>query len=575
MFLTPHLSAPARKISRFACIFISTLSLYACATQPHVKTSLDTTLAPEEDGVSAEFVFKYLTGELAGQRGDLSTAGAIFYDLAKTTQDARLAERAARTAAYANIPKLAIPATKLWADLDPEAIAAQQAMTEMLVATERIHDAEPFLAKLLLNENSRANGFLTLHPLLNRSKNKQAVLDVIQSLAQPYPNLAEAQFAIAQAAITANQPNIALQRLDLAATLKPGWAMAARLKGQILAEQSPKTALDFYQKFLDAYPEAMEVQLTKARLLVDQKRYDLAKDTLVLVTQQAKNDPDIFVVAGLLSFQGQDYVVAEQYLQQALLLNFKNTDQIYLYLAQIAEKQHHDSSAVTWYNKISVGPYYLEAQLNLADITARTQSVDAAIQQLDVVDHLTPEQQIVVIQAQAALLIKNQRNQEAFDLLKDAVKNAPNTTELIYDYALAAERVQKLDIMEAELRRVIAIKPNFAAAYNALGYSFAERNIRLNEALKLIEKALTLAPQDHYMLDSLGWVYYRKGKLDQAENYLQQAYKINQDPEIAAHLGEVLWKKNQRDEAERIWQEALTLHPDNEILLNTTQRLKH
>jgi tetratricopeptide (TPR) repeat protein len=216
----------------------------------------------------------------------------------------------------------------------------------------------------------------------------------------------------------------------------------------------------------------------------------------------------------------------------------------------------------------------LEAQLDLANLIARTQSTDKAIDMLDNLEGLNTEQQILVIQSQAGLLVKAKRNQDAYDLLEKTVKNLPNTPELVYDYALAAERVKKLEIMETELRKLIAAKPDFAAAYNALGYSFADRNIKLDEAQKLIEKALAISPNDHYMLDSLGWVYYRKGDLDKAINYLQQAYKTNPDPEIAAHLGEVLWQKGQHEEAKKIWQDALTANPDNEVLVSTSNKFK-
>ena len=205
---------------------------------------------------------------------------------------------------------------------------------------------------------------------------------------------------------------------------------------------------------------------------------------------------------------------------------------------------------------------------------ARTQSVDKAIEKLDALEDLNTEQQILVIQSEAALLAKAKRNDDAFYLLENAVKNLPNTPELVYDYALAAERVQKPEIMEAELRKAIAAKPDFAAAYNALGYSYADRNIKLDEAVKLIEKALSLSPNDHYMLDSLGWAHYRKGNLDKAIVYLQQAYKVNPDPEIAAHLGEVLWKKGRYDEAKRIWNDGLLSDPSNEVLLATTNKFK-
>ena len=203
---------------------------------------------------------------------------------------------------------------------------------------------------------------------------------------------------------------------------------------------------------------------------------------------------------------------------------------------------------------------------------ARTQNVDAAIAMLDNVNELTPEQQIVIIQTQANMLGQAKRNQESFDLMANAVKNLPNSPELIYDYAMAAERLGKLDIMETELRKVILMKPDYAAAYNALGYSFADRNIKLDEAKTLIETALKLQPDDHYMLDSLGWVHYRLGNLELAVQALRKAYDMQADPEIAAHLGEVLWKQGLQVEAKKIWGLALIAHPGNAVLLATAKK---
>ncbi len=570
-------------------LFVSAtlLSLNGCATKDYIKTAdaaetaegISNSNAENQNGVKADFIYKYLVGEIAGQRGDIGMSGAIFYELAKTERDSRLAERAAKISAYANIPKLAVPAIKLWAELDPTSTEAQQAVIEMLVATGKLHETEPYLAKLLSNTETGANGFLYINGLLVRSPDKAGALRLVQSLAEPYPELAEARFAIAQAAWAANQDNIALDALNKAETLHPGWNIAALLKGQVLFRKSPQAAIDFYREFLSAHPDANEVRINLAKLLVSQKQYDAAKKEYPLILERAQNGPakisaDITAIIGLLSYQSADYVAAENYFKQALTLNFTDTDQVHLYLGQTAEKQHHDEAAISWYAKVLAGPRYLEAKINLANVIARTQSVDNAIELLDAVDDLNAEQQIIVIQSQAALLTKAKRNEDAFELLGNAVKNLPGTPDLVYDYALAAERVKKFDLMESELRKIIAIKPDFAAAYNALGYSFADRNIRLNEAIKLIEKALAISPNDHYMLDSLGWAYYRKGNLDKALNYLQQAYNANPDPEIAAHLGEVLWQKGQHDAARKIWNEALSAHPDNEVLISTTNKFK-
>jgi tetratricopeptide (TPR) repeat protein len=565
--------------------------LPGCASSPS-RTKVESTVATAapvnesaagnetaQGELSAEFVYKYLIAEVAGQRGDFATSGSIFYDLAKETGDPRLAERAARTAAYGQIGNLAIPAVKLWSTLDPASTEAQQAMTEMLISTGKLNDAEPYLAKLLSNAETRAGGFLYLNALLGRSPDKANVLMLIQSLAKPYPSMPEAHFAVAQAAWAANKDLVALEALNKAETLRPGWSIAALLKGQVLFNQSPQAAIEFYQTYLERHPETTEVRVNLAKLLVNQKQFAAAKTQFPIILQyaessQAKNLPEIITVVGLLAYQSGDYAAAETYFQQALKADFKEPDQIYIYLAQVAEKQERHQVAVNWYNKVTPGPRYLEAQLNLANLIARTQNVDAAIEKLDALEDLTTEQQVIVIQTEAAMLARAKRNQDSFDLLEKAVKNLPNTPELVYDYALAAERVKKLDLMESELRKVIAAKPDFAAAYNALGYSYADRNIKLDEAQKLIEKALSLSPNDHYMLDSLGWVYYRKGDLDKAITYLQKAYNMNPDPEIAAHLGEVLWQKGQHEEAKKIWREALIANPDNEVLLIAANKFK-
>jgi Flp pilus assembly protein TadD len=193
---------------------------------------------------------------------------------------------------------------------------------------------------------------------------------------------------------------------------------------------------------------------------------------------------------------------------------------------------------------------------------------------LDDLENLSDIQLAQVITAQANILAQSKRYQESYELLGKAVANMPNTNELIYEYAMAAERVQQYSVLETQLRLLIKIKPNFAQAYNALGYSFADRNVKLEEANKLIAKALELSPGDHYIMDSMGWVQYRLGNLDKAYEYLNKAYNLQNDSEIAAHLGEVLWKQGKQDEANRIWDEGLKASPQNEVILKTIKKFK-
>jgi predicted Zn-dependent protease len=546
--------------------------LFAFASASSLTALAESKVAPTITSANAEFVYKYLLGEIAGQRGETTLASQLFLDLAKQTRDPRLAERAARTAAFANQPGIALQSATLWAELDPNSLEAQQATSQLLVASGNLKQAKPHIQKLLAKEETRANGFLYLNSLLANQKDKNEVLAAISEFAAPYPKLPEAHFAIAQAALIADKPDAAKKELAATAKLRPDWELAAQLQGQMLLKESPDKAIGFYQNFLKNYAKANDVRMAYAKLLVTQKRHAEAKPEFVKLVESSNGSPEISAVVGLLSLESEDYLMADKYFQQSISSGFKDPDQLYGYLGRSAERQKLDAKALEWYDKISPGERYLEGRFAAANVIARTKNVDAAIKMLDDVDELTPEQQILVVQTEANMLSQAKRNQESFDLLEKAAGTWPDSTELIYDHALAAERVGKLDLMESELRKVIKLKPDYAAAYNALSYSFADRNIKLAEAKTLVETALKLQPNDHYMLDTLGWVHYRLGNLALAAETLRKAYEIQADPEIAAHLGEVLWKQGLQEEAKKIWASALKAFPENDVLVATTKK---
>ncbi|MDP3610157.1 MAG: tetratricopeptide repeat protein [Methylophilus sp.] len=553
-------------------VVLSLVICFASSSMAYAESA--SAVTPKITEANAEFVYKYLLGEIAGQRGELSLASQLFLDLAKQTRDPRLAERAAKVAAYANQPALALHASTLWTELDPNSIEAQQAASQLLVASGNLKDAKPQIKKLLAKEDTRANGFLYLNTLLSKQKDKQEVLEVVQELAKPYPKLPEAHFAIAQAAFFADKPDIAKAALETADKHRPGWETGAQMQAQILFKESPDKALGFYKAFLKKYPNANDIRMAYAKTLVSQKKIEEAKPEFIRLVESSKGSPEVSAVVGLLSLESAEYKMADQYFEQALKGGFKEPDQLYLYLGRSAERQKDDARALTWYDKIQPGEFYLDGRLSAAGVIARTKGVDAAIALLDDVNDLTVEQQILIIQTEVNLLSQAKRYQDAFELAEKAVNNMPNSPELVYDYAMMAERIGKLDIMEVELYKLIKMRPDYAAAYNALGYSYADRNIKLIEAKTLIETALKLSPNDHYIMDSLGWVYFRLGDLPNAIEYLRKAYEIQADPEIAAHLGEALWKQGQQEEAKIIWEQALKAFPENDVLLATTKKFK-
>lgn len=559
--------------------------LMASLTSPAFSAEETTVTANKIDNarVNIEAMFRYLAAEVAGQRGELGISSRLFYDLAKSTRDPKLAERAAKIAIYSQNPGLAVEATKLWIELNPDSVEAQQASTQMNVMTGNLGATKPYLQKLLAKEETRANGFLYLNSLFANQANRQAVLQLVKELAAPYQSLPEARLTISQAAFQANDFALALSEVTAANQLRPHWEIAAIQQADILYSQSPTEAIVFYKKFLEDNPNANDARLNLARILIKQQRFTEAKPELTNLSKLANSNPEILVVIGLLSAQSNDLVAAEQYFKQALETDLKGKNQIYIHLGQLAERNKNDSEALKWYGMATPpekdtppqqANLYVEAKISMANVVARTSGTDAAIALLDELHDLNNSQLAQVILAQSNFLVMAKRYQASYDLLAKAVINIPDMPDLIYDYAMAAERQQKYSIMETQLRKLIKIRPQFAQAYNALGYSFADRNTKLDEANKLISKALELSPNDHFIMDSMGWVLYRQGKLDQAYEYLNAAYTAQSDPEIAAHLGEVLWKLDRRDEAKQLWEEALAKSPENEVLMNTIKKLK-
>jgi Flp pilus assembly protein TadD len=261
-------------------------------------------------------------------------------------------------------------------------------------------------------------------------------------------------------------------------------------------------------------------------------------------------------------------------MKRLLGLGYRDADGVRYLLGQMAEEQKQWPRAIEWYQAINGGEHLVPARMRTAGAMAKQGRLEDARAFLKKVAGENPDQEVQLIVAEAQLLREAQRNQEAFKILSDALQKEADQPELLYDYALTAEKLERFDLMESNLRKLIEVRPDHAHAYNALGYSFAERNQRLAEARKLIEKALDLSPEDYFIIDSLGWVLYREGDLDGASRELRRAYVGRPDPEIGAHLGEVLWVKGDRDEADRVWNESLKSAPDNETLQKTIQRLK-
>jgi tetratricopeptide (TPR) repeat protein len=547
----------------------------APARPPRVVTAKPEPRALQLPGVelSEDVLFKMMLAEVAVQRGQPHIAVQTYLELARETRDPRVAQRATEVAWNARFVSAALEAAGIWLQADPGSTQARQIIAALLVNQAQIAEAQPHLEKWLAADRGNVGpNFLQLNALLARHKDKAAVLKLMQALAKPYPDIPEARLAVAQAAWNAGEQQVSLDEARAALKLKPDWEIAALFVAQVLQRRSTEEAVRYLEEYLQGHPQARDVRLNYARLLVTTKNFTEARKQFEVLVGEYPQNADVGMAVALLAIQASDYDAAESQLKRVLELNYKDPDVARYYLGQLNEERKRFDEALKWYATVTEGEQYINAQSRYAGILARQGKLPEARKHLQQAAAQNIQQRVQLTQAEAQLLRDANQYQAAFELLGQALEKMPNTPDLLYDHAMAAEKVNRLDVLEGNLKRLIKLRPDHAHAYNALGYTFADRNQRIDEAHGLIETALKLAPNDPFIMDSMGWVLYRMGRSKEGLDYLQKAFNLRPDAEIAAHLGEVLWAVGDRDQARKVWTDALKDHPNNEVLQDTLKR---
>ena len=541
----------------------------SAASEPESDDSADV------DGASlgSEAMYEFLVAEIAAQRGDTEGALAIFHRLARELKDPQIARRAVEAAIRARAFGPALESATLLLELDPESTLAREIMAALLANEADLPKARQMLAGVLEKTANRGPIVMQLSHLLGKFPDKAAVLEATRAVTAPYAELPEARYAVGVAALIAGNVELAMRETESALSLKPSWEQGAILKAQILRKSAPAEVIGFYQEFVAANPASQEVRMQLGRELAADRRLAEAREQFREVEKRSRNDSQAAYAIGLLSLQLEDFSEAELAFTRALKQGYRDPTSIYLGMGQASEGLKRYEEAIGWYQKVEAGDW-VRAQLKIATLVARQQGLEAGRQYLHRIEPRTPDDSIQMIQVEAQLLRDAKAWSDTYEMLSKAVVQFPDSFELLYDRAMAAERIDRLDVLESDLRRVIKMKPDYAHAYNALGYTLAEKTDRLAEAKELIEKAHKLSPDDPFIVDSLGWVNYRMGLVQEALKHLQSAYSARPDPEIAAHLGEVLWRSGQRDEAQKIWRAALSENPNHETLIAVMQKFR-
>jgi Flp pilus assembly protein TadD len=419
--------------------------------------------------------------------------------------------------------------------------------------------------------------FLQINRFLAQQADQKQVYELVRVLAKPYPASPEAHFAVAYAAFSAEVPasqgvDPALLEINRALELKPAWERAALLKADILARGSGDAAVAFLKPFVAANPDAKAAAGALAQVYVEQKRYAEARAIFQTLWDNDRTAREFEFGIAAISMQMKDWSTAEALFTDLHKAGYGENGVVELYLGQVAEESGRYQEAIDRYLAVPEGERAWIAKLRVAAMMAKLKRIPEARSYLADLPAVTIEQRVQVRQAEAALLRDANDNTAAYAVLKQALVEHPDTPDLLYDAAMVAEKLDRIDEAEANLRRVVELKPEDAQALNALGYTLVDRTPRTSEGLALIEKAYKLSPEDPFILDSMGWAYYRLGKLDDAEAYLRRAMMQRPDAEIAAHLGEVLWKKGDLVRANEVWQSQLQTSPQNEVLLETVRR---
>jgi tetratricopeptide (TPR) repeat protein len=558
-------------------------SLSACAQMPDwgpgSRTDSSVVLAqatsdgqPEPVPFTPQLMYQFLLGEIAGQRGELRLSAEAYSDLAARTRDVRVARRATELALYARQGGLALRNARLWLELEPDSVKAQQTLASLLVGAGQLAEARPYLERWL-QSGAPEQVFMQLHSLFARTTDRQAVATLVSDLAAAYPALAEARFAVGQAAWQAGQGGNALSALDDALRLKPEWEHAALFRAQVLQQkESDAAAIDFLESYLKARPGAAAVRMAYAKQLARAGRLEESRQSFALLAEAEPTNPEPHFALGLVAMQANELDTARSSFLKALDLDYPESSVVRYYLGQIAEAKGALEQSLEWYKSVG-GVQAFDAGLRAGMVMGRMGRMEEARSWLARLTVGNEAQAVRLVQADAELLRDAKRYEEAFQVFDAALSRHVDNLDLLYDRAMVAEKLGRLDALERDLRRMIQLKPDYAHAYNALGYTLADRTNRLKEAIELLEKAIALAPDDPFIQDSMGWALYKAKRYPEAAVYLRKAYAARPDPEIAAHLGEVLWMLGEKEEAQRIWQGGLKSFPDNESLRETLSRL--
>ena len=575
---------PMSLFKRFSFVLV-----FVCALNAQAQTTDRKPVAPISSALDSELFYQILLGELSARDGETAASYSLLLDAARKTNDGRLYQRAVEIALQSRAGESALAAARAWKQALPNSREANRYFLQILIGLNKIGEIQEPLKRevALADPKDRVATILALPRYFARVSDKKLAATMVEQALAAYLTTpavgAAAWTSIGRMRLEAGDGKGALD------AARKGQSLDATAQGPALLALSlmnPKTpqAEAIVKKHLEG-PATAEFRMDYVRVLLDAKRTAEAAAQLESLTLEKPDYLPAWLIRGALELQEGRTAAAEQSLNRYVELALAKragpasaeTDrgliQAYLSLSEIAEQRKDFAKAEAWLNRIDNPQDLFNAQLRRAAILARQGKLEEARKLIRSQPDRTEQDARLKVAAEVELLREGKQYRSAYDLLAEATQRYPDDFDLLYDMAMMAEKLGNLDQMERLLRSVIAGKPDYPHAYNALGFSLAERNTRLSEARQLVLKALDLAPRDPFITDSLAWVEYRSGNLTEALQLLQSAFKDRPDAEIAAHMGEVLWTMGRHEEAISAWRDGAQINAENETLLDTLKRL--
>ncbi|UYM14809.1 tetratricopeptide repeat protein [Endozoicomonas euniceicola] len=572
-------------LARVSVFSLGLAALGGCVTTQGVRSGQGSqepltdnlTIEVEKEPVRSfepETVYDLLVAELGGQRKRYDLALGNYLKQAHKTRDVGVAERAYQISLFIGARQASLDAALLWAELAPDDPRALQASAIELVRDGQLGRAVDQMRKALELQGETNFDFLASSAAELTNEDRDSLLKTFDAILKEYPDHRSLKLGKAILLQQAGRDEEAMQLCDQLLKHDPEYVKALILKGRILnklgrGDEAEKMLADAVER----HPDRPRLRLLYARVLVHINKLGHARIQFEELLKQSPNDVEILISLALIALENDMLDQAETYFKRLLKLGQRKGTASY-YLGRISEKKGHLKEAETYFLNVPPGKEFMRAQVSLVQLMLSQGRLKDARKHLGEARNRYPIHAVQLYMLETEILTGAGKYNEALDLFDAAVLRHPENVNLLYARAMVQEKLGKLQGLEKDLRAIIKLEPDNAAALNALGYTLADSTDRYKEARALIEKAYSIDSEDPAIMDSMGWINYRQGNLEGALKYLAQAYKKYPDHEVAAHLGEVLWMMGRRDEALALWKKALEQKPDSEILRSTRERLE-